>query len=53
MAGLFLLAYYLPVELKRFTGAVQESLILFKWYAREHVLLCLLPAPGDGPGPGA
>ncbi len=36
--------YYLPVESLRFQGAVVESLKLVKWYAREHVLLCLVPA---------
>ena len=28
----------------RFDSAVMESLQLVKWYAREHVLLCLVPA---------
>jgi len=36
--------YYLPVGTPRFDGAVRESLELAKWYAREHVILCLLPA---------
>jgi uncharacterized protein len=40
----FLGLYYLPVESLRFQGAVLEALILAKWYAREHVLLCLIPA---------
>lgn len=44
LAGIFLLAYYLPVEKVRFNNAVIESLALVKWYAREHVLLCLVPA---------
>jgi uncharacterized protein len=44
MAGIFILVYYLPVEKARFTNAVYESLALAKWYAREHVLLCLIPA---------
>ncbi len=42
--GMFAVLYYLPVEAVRFRGAVLESLILAKWYAREHVLLCLVPA---------
>jgi uncharacterized membrane protein YraQ (UPF0718 family) len=42
--GLFAVLYYLPIEAVRFRGAVLESLILAKWYAREHVLLCLVPA---------
>ncbi len=40
----FLLCYYLPVESARFANAVNESLHLVKWYAEEHVVLCLLPA---------
>jgi len=42
--ALFLALYYLPVGTKRFDGAVMESLHLAKWYAQEHVLLCLVPA---------
>ncbi len=44
IAGLFLACFYLPVGVPRFDGAVMESLQLVKWYAREHVLLCLVPA---------
>jgi len=40
----FLACFYLPVENLRFTGAILEALALVKWYAREHVLLCLIPA---------
>lgn len=40
----FLACYYLPVGTARFNHAVLESLELVKWYAREHVLLCLIPA---------
>ncbi len=48
LIGGLLFAYYLPVEL--FTALVAlpapvvESLLLVRWYAREHVLLCLVPA---------
>jgi uncharacterized membrane protein YraQ (UPF0718 family) len=42
--GVFLGIYYLPIGVPRFDNAVNESLILIKWYAREHVLLCLVPA---------
>lgn len=41
---LFLCCFYLPVGTPRFDNAVTESLELVKWYAREHVLLCLIPA---------
>ncbi len=44
LAGGFLICYYLPVGTARFNQAVMESLELVKWYAREHVLLCLVPA---------
>jgi hypothetical protein len=44
IAVVFLAFFYLPVEAPRFNGAVVESLSLTKWYAREHVLLCLVPA---------
>ncbi|ADN02086.1 permease [Spirochaeta thermophila] len=44
IAGLFLVFYYLPVGQERFDTAVYEALSLAKWYAREHVILCLIPA---------
>ena len=44
IVGAFLVAFYLPLESERFTIAIVESLALVKWYAREHVLLCLVPA---------
>jgi uncharacterized protein len=44
ISGVFLAIYYLPVGTPRFENAVLESLHLAKWYAQEHVLLCLLPA---------
>lgn len=40
----FIGLYYIPIESLRFQGAVIEALTLVKWYAREHVLLCLVPA---------
>ncbi len=44
IAGIFLACFYLPVGIPRFDNAITESLQLVKWYAREHVLLCLIPA---------
>src|SRR5210317_1063002 len=44
IAATFLLFFWLPIDSARFTGAVIESLALARWYAREHVLLCLVPA---------
>jgi uncharacterized membrane protein YraQ (UPF0718 family) len=40
----FLACFYLPLGSPRFDGAVLEALHLVKWYAREHVILCLIPA---------
>jgi len=44
IAGVFLACFYLPVGAARFNNAVLEAFHLVKWYAREHVLLCLVPA---------
>ncbi|RKZ30992.1 hypothetical protein DRQ33_07425 [bacterium] len=40
----FLIAFYLPLGSSSFNNAIFEALYLVKWYAREHVLLCLIPA---------
>lgn len=44
----FLICFYLPVELiensQRLKNAFFEALYLVRWYAQEHVLLCLIPA---------
>jgi uncharacterized membrane protein YraQ (UPF0718 family) len=37
-------AYFLPIESARVQGAFLEGLFLLKDYARQHVLLCLVPA---------
>ena len=44
MVGAFLLFFWLPVSQERFTNGILEALQLSRWYAREHVLLCLVPA---------
>ena len=44
IVGGFLVCFYLPIGAVRFNNAIMESLYLVKWYAREHVLLCLVPA---------
>jgi hypothetical protein len=44
MLVVFFLAYHLPVGEERFKSAVFEALHLAKDYAREHVILCLVPA---------
>jgi len=44
----FVALYYLPVDLlqesERVASALWEAFHLAKWYAQEHVLLCLVPA---------
>ncbi|AOT69232.1 permease [Geosporobacter ferrireducens] len=42
--GVFLTAYFMPVNSLRFQGAIIESFAMLNDYAREHVLLCLVPA---------
>lgn len=44
LASAFLIFYNLPIGNQRFDGAIFEALELMKWYAQEHVILCLLPA---------
>jgi len=44
IVAIFLGCFYLPIEKLQFSGALFEALALLKWYAREHVLLCLVPA---------
>ncbi len=44
IVGLFAACFYLPVGRVWFDNALSESLHLVRWYAREHVLLCLVPA---------
>jgi len=34
----------MPVGNEKFQGAINDALSLTKWYAQEHVLLCLVPA---------
>jgi uncharacterized membrane protein YraQ (UPF0718 family) len=44
MAVVFAVFFWLPVGWGHFDHAVGEALHLARWYAREHVLLCLVPA---------
>jgi uncharacterized membrane protein YraQ (UPF0718 family) len=44
MTAFFLFAFFMPVDAVRFKEAVMAMFDLAKWYAREHVILCLLPA---------
>ena len=44
LVGAFLFAYWLPMDHPRVQGAVVEGFAMLGDYAREHVLLCLVPA---------
>lgn len=44
IVAVFVIFYYLPIDSIRFRGAVVEAIALTRWYAREHVILCLVPA---------
>ena len=44
IGAVFLAFFYLPVGTPRFDNAIMEALHLARWYAQEHVLLCLIPA---------
>jgi len=40
----FAAAFFMPIDSERFNTAIYATLDLVKWYAQEHVILCLLPA---------
>lgn len=44
IAAIFIIFFYLPLGEQRFDNAIFQALELTKWYAREHVILCLIPA---------
>ena len=44
IAAVFAGCFWLPIGTSRFDNAIIESFQLVKSYAREHVLLCLVPA---------
>jgi len=44
LIGVFALAFFLPIESPRVQGALLEGFWLLKDYARQHVVLCLVPA---------
>ena len=44
IVAVFLVCYYMPAGEMCFDNAIREALALVKWYAQEHVLLCLVPA---------
>ena len=44
IVAFFAMAFFMPVSSETFRTAVDATLDLAKWYAQEHVVLCLLPA---------
>jgi uncharacterized protein len=40
----FLMAFFMPLDNIKFQEAIRATLDLTQWYAKEHVVLCLLPA---------
>ncbi len=44
IGGAFFAFYFLPLESARWSRSINEAVLLTQWYAREHVLLCLIPA---------
>jgi uncharacterized membrane protein YraQ (UPF0718 family) len=42
--GVFLLAYFIPFDAPQISRAIQEAFLMLGDYAREHVILCLIPA---------
>lgn len=44
IVAFFAMAFFMPVSSEAFRTAVDATLDLTKWYAQEHVVLCLLPA---------
>ena len=41
---IFLTAFFMPVNSETLLTAIHSTLDLAQWYAREHIVLCLLPA---------
>ena len=44
IVAVFAVCFWLPVGTERFNQALLEALHLVRWYAQEHVILCLVPA---------
>ncbi|MDL2222282.1 permease [Parabacteroides sp. OttesenSCG-928-N08] len=44
MVVIFAGVFFLPLSSERFMTAIDATLDLSKWYAQEHVVMCLLPA---------
>jgi len=44
LAGIFLVAYFLPLGNTKIQDAILEAFRLLQWYARNHTLACVVPA---------
>lgn len=44
LAGIFLVAYFLPLGSPKVQKAIYEAFYLLQWYARQHTLGCVVPA---------
>lgn len=44
IVAVFVAVFFMPLGSERFMTAIDATLDLSKWYAQEHVVLCLLPA---------
>lgn len=44
LAGIFVIAYYLPLGNPKVSNAVLEAFRLLQWYAIHHTLACVVPA---------
>ena len=44
LAGIFLVAYFLPLGNEKVSNAILEAFRLLQWYALHHTLACVVPA---------
>lgn len=44
LVGVFLIAYYLPVDNPKVSNAILEAFRLLQWYVVNHTLACVVPA---------
>jgi uncharacterized protein len=44
LAAVFIAAWFVPFDAPRVAGAIREAFLMLQEYAREHVLLCVVPA---------
>ena len=43
-AGFFLLAYFLPLSNRKTQAAILDAFRMLQWCARNHTLVCVVPA---------